>query len=162
MLVSSVALGVLAGLLLRGDWRNLRELRLVWWQLAVAALGIRLVALAVGLPVWAHLTAIVLVAAVAARNWRLAGAPLVALGSALNALVVALNGHMPFDAAAAAAVGAITLENDELHRRLGSDTQLPWLADVLPFGLFRAVYSVGDVIIAAGGFWIPLAALRRR
>lgn len=162
MLVSSVALGAVAGLLLGGDWRNLRALRLEWWQLAVGALGVRLLALVVGLPVWAHVAAIVIVAVVAARNWRLAGAPLVALGSALNAVVIVVNGHMPFDAAAAAAVGAITLENDALHRRLGPDTHLPWLADVLPFGLFRAVYSVGDVIIAAGGFWIPFSALRHR
>lgn len=162
MLVSSVALGTVAGLVFRGDWRNLRELRIAWWPVAVLALGVRLVGLLVGLPVWAHVTAIVLVAAVAARNRRLAGATLVALGSSLNAIVILLNGSMPFDATAAAAVGAATLENDALHQPLGPHTRLPWLGDVLPLGLFRAVYSVGDVIIAVGGFWIPFAALRHR
>ena len=162
MLVSSVALGTAAGLVFRGDWRNLRDLRIFWWQFAFLALGLRLLALIVGLPVWAHIVAILLVAAVAARNWRIGGAPLVAIGSALNAVVILANGGMPFDAAAAAAVGALTLENDALHQPLDPDTRLPWLADVLPVGLFRAVYSVGDVIIAAGGFWVPFSVLRRR
>lgn len=162
MLVSSVALGGLAGLLLRGDWRNLRDLRILWWPLALLALAIRALALALGLPVWVHVAAILLVAAIASRNWRIAGAPLVAGGSALNAFVIVLNGGMPVDSSAAAAVGAITLSNDALHHPLGPDTKVPWLADVLAFGVFRTVYSVGDVIIAAGGFWIPFSILRRR
>lgn len=162
MLVSSIALGTVAGLVFRGHWRSLRHLRIIWWQFAFVALGLRLIALIVGLPVWAHLAAIFLVAAVAARNWRIAGAPLVAVGSVLNALVILANGAMPFDAAAAAAVGALTLENDALHQELGPDTRLPWLADVLPVAPLRAVYSFGDVVIAAGGFWIPFSALRRR
>jgi hypothetical protein len=162
MLVSSVALGVLAGLIFRGDWRKLRDVRILWWPLALIALSIRFVALILGLPFGVHLAAILLVTAVASRNWLIPGALLVAGGSALNALVIVLNGAMPFDSAAAAAAGAIALESDALHRRLGPETRLPWLADVLPMGLFRAVYSVGDVIIAAGGFWIPFSILRRR
>ena len=162
MLVSSVALGGLAGLLLGGNWRNLRDLRIHWWLLALVALAIRLLALAVGLPFLVHVGAILLVATVALRNRQIPGAPLVALGSALNALVIVLNGGMPVDAAAAIAVGAVTLPNDALHQQLGPDTRLPWLADVVPMGVFRAVYSVGDVIIAAGGFWIPFSTLRRR
>jgi len=162
MLVSSVALGGIAGLLLQGDWRNLRDVRISWWPLALLALGLRLLALAVGLPVWIHVIAILLVVGVATRNWRIAGAPLIALGSALNAIVIMVNGGMPVDTSAAVEVGALTLANDALHHPLGPETRLSWLADVLPMGLFRAVYSVGDVIIAAGGFWIPFAILRRR
>ena len=162
MLVSSVALGGLAGLLFGGDWRNLRNLRIHWWPLALLALGIRVLALVVGLPVVAHVTAILLVALIAARNWQIAGAVLVALGSASNALVILLNGGMPFDAAAAVAVGAQTLQTDALHHHLGPATKVPWLADVIPVPLFRAVYSIGDVIIAAGGFWIPFSVMRRR
>ena len=162
MLVSSVAVGGLAGLLFRGDWRNLRSVRILWLPLALVALAMRVAALALGLPALAHVVASLLVAAVAARNWQIPGAVLVAAGSTLNATVILLNGGMPFDTAAAAAVGAVMLGNDALHQPLGPNTRLPWLADVIPMGLFRTVYSVGDVIIAAGGFWIPFSILRRR
>ena len=162
MLVSSVALGGIAGLLLGGDWRNLRSLRIHWWPLAILALAIRVAALIVGFPLAAHVTAILLTSAIAARNWRIAGAVLIALGSAMNAVVILLNGGMPFDAEAAASVGAQALQTDSLHHHISPATKFPWLADVIPVAPFRAVYSVGDVVIAAGGFWIPFAALRRK
>lgn len=162
MLASSIALGGLLGLVFRGNWRNFRDIEIRWWPLALLALGTRVVAVLVGLPVWAHVLAILLTAAVAAVNWRIPGATLVACGSLLNAIVIATNGGMPFDAAAAASVGARPLLSDALHHSIGPETQLLWLADVLPVELFRNVYSVGDVIIAAGGFWIPFAVLRRR
>src|SRR5688572_227813 len=65
MLVSSVALGGIAGLLLRGDWRNLRDVRISWWPLALLALALRVLAVAVGLPVWIHVVAILLVVGIA-------------------------------------------------------------------------------------------------
>lgn len=161
MLASSVVLGTLAGLLLRGDWRNLRTLRIHWWQLALVAFGIRIVGVLFALDVAAYAVAILLSAVIAARNVHLRGAALVALGSSLNAAVVLLNGGMPVDQAAAAAVSAQTVLNDALHIPLDEHTRLPWLADVLPFPLFRSVYSFGDVLIAAGGFLLPFSALRR-
>ncbi len=162
MLASSVALGGLAGLILRGNWRNLRDLKIRWWPLALLALAIRVIGVLIGLPAWAHVVAIMLTAGIAARNWRIAGALFVAAGSLLNATVIVANGGMPFDVAAAASVGVVILPNDALHHPLGPETRLPWLADVVPIGLFRAIYSVGDVIIAVGGFWIPFSVLRRR
>lgn len=162
MLASSVVLGGLTGLALRGNWRNFRDLEIRWWPLALLALGTRVLAVLVGLPVWAHVLAILLTSAVAARNWRIPGALLVAAGSLLNAVAIGANGGMPFDAAAAASVGARPPLNDALHFPIGPDTRLPWLTDVIPVGLFRNVYSVADFIIAAGGFWIPFSVLRRR
>ena len=162
MLASSVVLGGLAGFALGGKWRNLRDLRIVWWPLAVAALALRVLAVILALPVAVHAGAILLTAVIAARNWRLPGAVLVAGGSLLNAVVIVLNGGMPFDATAAASVGATPLPNDALHHPIGPVTILPWLADVFPLGVFRNVYSVGDFVIAAGGFCIPFFVLRRR
>lgn len=162
MLASSIALGGIAGLLLRGDWRNLRQFRPHWWQVAALALLTRGLGVVFGLPVAVHTAAITVVAVVALRNWRLPGALLVALGSTLNVLVIVANGGMPFDATAATSVGAQVLANDALHHPLRPDSRLPWLADVLPVAMFRNVYSLGDVFIAAGGFWIPFSVLRRR
>lgn len=162
MLASSVVLGGLAGLALGGHWRNLARIRIIWWPIAIVALALRVLSVVLGFPVAVHALAIVLTAGVAARNWRLTGALLVAAGSLLNALVIVLNGGMPFDAAAAASVGARPLVNDALHHPIGPGTVLLWLSDIIPLGLFRNVYSVGDFVIAAGGFCIPFFALRRR
>lgn len=162
MLASSVVLGTLAGLVMRGSWKNLRGVQVHWWPLAFVALAMRVVGLIVPLPVAGYVAAIVLAAVIAARNFRLAGAPLIAAGCLLNALVIALNGGMPFDTAAAEAVGARPLLNDRLHIAIGPETRLTHLADVIPLGVFRNVYSAGDLLIAAGGFWVPFALLRRR
>lgn len=162
MLASSVVLGGLAGLALGGNWRNLRDVRIAWWPLALVALAVRVLAVILALPVAVHAGAILLTAGVAARNWRIPGAALIAAGSLLNAVVIGVNGGMPFDAAAAASAGATPLPSDALHHPIGPGTILPWLADVIPLGLFRNVYSVGDFVIAAGGFCIPFFVLRRR
>lgn len=162
MLVSSIALGTVAGLLFGGKWRASRDLRLEWAPLAICALALRIVGLLIPLPLAVYLAAIVVVAAVALRNFRIPGAVLIGAGSLLNALVISINGGMPFDPAAAAAVAAQPLLNDQLHPTLGPDTRLPWLADVIPLPIFRNVYSAGDFLIAAGGFWVPFDLLRRK
>ena len=162
MLASSVILGGLAGLALGGNWRNLRDVRIAWWPLAAASLALRVLGVVLAWPVAVHVGAILLTAAVAAMNWRIPGAALIAAGSLLNAMVIGVNGGMPFDAAAAASAGASPLLNDALHHPIGPGTILPWLTDVIPLGLFRNVYSVGDFVIALGGFCAPFFVLRRR
>jgi hypothetical protein len=162
MLASSVALGTLAGLLTGGHWRRLRGIRIAWWPLAVVALALRVAGVILPLDVVVYVVAILLVAVVALRNARVPGAALIGVGSLMNAAVIALNGGMPVDPAAAAAVDASPLLNDRLHVVLDETTRISWLADVIAIGLFRNVYSIGDVVIAVGGFWVPFAALRRR
>jgi MFS family permease len=66
---------------------------------------------------------------------------------------------MPYDPALAISVGA-TLPNDGLHIPLTPDAHLPFLADIIPFGIARAVYSIGDFLIAFGGFLIPFVLLQ--
>lgn len=162
MLASSIALGTVAGLALGGRWHGLRDLRLAWWPLAIVAGIMRIAGVLVAMPLLVYLVAIILVAAVAFKNLRISGAILIGAGSLLNALVIALNGGMPVDPTAAAIAAAEPLLNDRLHTVLGPETRLPWLADILPLPIFRNVYSVGDVVIAAGGFWIPFAFLRAK
>lgn len=162
MLASSVALGAIAGIATRGNWRNLRAVHVHWLPLAMLALGVRVVGVLIALPLPAYVGAIVLVALIAARNVHIPGALLIALGSLLNAVVIVANGGMPVDASAAAIAGASPLLNDPLHTTLGPETRLPWLVDIVPFAIFRNVYSAGDFLIAAGGFWAPFALLRRK
>ncbi|MGH2498600.1 MAG: DUF5317 family protein [Candidatus Limnocylindria bacterium] len=161
MLASAVALGVAAGLAFGGDWRRLARVRIRAWPLLAAAFAIRAVGFAVPLPPALYLAALAAIVAVALLNARLPGALLVAFGTALNVAVIALNGGMPVDAAAALAAGAEQRVGDGLHVPLTDTTLLPFLADVIPVPLVRGVYSAGDVVIALGGFWLPFAALRR-
>jgi hypothetical protein len=161
VLVSSIALGIVAGSALGGRISRLATLRIRWWPLLVAALAVRILApLAGDFAAALYLTAFAGVVLVAVADRSLPGMPLIALGSLLNLTVVAANGGMPVDPTAAAAVGA-SIPNDRLHQPLTHATRLPLLADVIPLPLLRSVYSPGDVVISIGGFVLPFSWLRR-
>ncbi|MGH2819927.1 MAG: DUF5317 domain-containing protein [Actinomycetota bacterium] len=84
-------------------------------------------------------------------NRRTPGILLVGAGLALNALVIALNGGMPVSDRAVQVSGAPTVEGDRLkHERLSSDTNLPWLGDVIPVPVLGEVLSIGDLVLALG------------
>lgn len=93
----------------------------------------------------------VLVVAFLLANRRLPGVWLVAIGLALNAVVIAANRAMPVDPAAIAAIG---LEGATVppgkHTLLTAETHLPWLADIIPVSWLRSIVSVGDLVLAAG------------
>ena len=160
MLASGVIAGIAAAVAFGGDWRRLATFSLRFWPLLIVALGIRVVAsLSPGAPLSAYLLALFGIAGVAALNWRIPGAILIAMGTAMNILVVALNSGMPYDAATVAAVGA-PLPTDSLHALMDPSTRLPFLGDIVPVGVVRSVYSVGDFLIALGGFLIPFMWLQ--
>lgn len=162
MLASSIVLGVLTGWLLRGDIRRIGAIRVRWWPLLALAVAIRVLGGALGdLAVPAYLVAFGSVLAVAVANASLPGMPFIALGAALNLLVVGLNGGMPVDPAAVE-VAAARMPVGRLHVPLTAATVLPVLADRIPMAVFANVYSVGDVALAAGGFMVPLGVIRRR
>ena len=162
MLASGPALGVLAGLALRGRLSRLADLRIRWWPVLGIAVALRLVAGGVGeRAAILYVVAFAAIVAVALMNARIAGMAVIAAGASLNLAVVAANGAMPVDAAALAAAGA-TMPDDRLHIPLGDASAISLLADRIPIGLFRGVYSVGDVLLTAGGFWVPFACMRRR
>jgi hypothetical protein len=162
MLASGVILGVAAGFLIRRSWRPLASVELRWVPLLVVALLARTIAPLLGvLALPLYVFALGATAGAAAVNWRLAGAAAVAAGSALNLLVVLLNGGMPVDPAAAQAAGA-TMPFDGLHIVLDGEVRLALLSDVIPVALIKGVYSVGDVLIAVGAFLVPFVAFLRR
>jgi hypothetical protein len=162
MLTSAVALGVIAGWLSGGRrLGRLGDLHIRWWPLLVAAVVVRVTATFFGeLSAIAYVIAFAGITAVALADRDLPGMTLIAAGATLNAIVVAANGGMPVDQGAVAAAGA-TMTNDRLHIVLSAATRLPQLADVFPLPLYRTVYSVGDVLLAIGGFWLPFAWMRR-
>ncbi|HEV8656223.1 MAG TPA: MFS transporter [Candidatus Limnocylindria bacterium] len=101
---------------------------------------------------------------VALANWRLPGSSLIALGTFMNVLVILLNSGMPYDVPTAVSVG-VRIPDDALHVVLDPATRLPLLADIIPFAIgplafTRAVYSVGDFLLAFGGFLIPFMWLQ--
>jgi MFS family permease len=160
MLVSGVAVGIALGIAFGGDWRRLATFNLQWWPLLVVAAALRLVTVfEPHAELSVYLLGLAGIGAAAALNWRLAGAALIAIGTAANVLAILVNGGMPYDAVMANAVGA-PIPTDGLHVVLTPATHLPFLTDIIPFGVGHAVYSIGDFLIAFGGFLIPFMWLQ--
>jgi hypothetical protein len=88
-------------------------------------------------------------------NWWRPGMVLIGLGLLLNAVVIGANGAMPVsqDAIDALGIGDVTVHPGK-HELMTEQTQLPWLADILPLPPLRTIISVGDIVLAAG--LIPL------
>jgi hypothetical protein len=162
MLASGALLGLIAGLAIGRSWRPLAAVQIRWFPLLIAGLlarGIAPFVPAIAFPLYVF--ALAGTAVGAAANIRLAGAVLVALGGVLNLAVVLLNHGMPVDPGALAAASA-SMPTDALHVTVTGATVLVSLADVIPVSLAHAVYSVGDVCIALGGFLVPFVLLIRR
>ena len=160
MLVGGVVAGFAAGIAFGGDWRRLATFSLRLWPLLAIAAGLRILGVLVPVaPFAVYFAGLAGVAIVALANWRIPGAALIALGTVLNVLVVLANSAMPFDLEAVRAAGA-AIPRDALHLPLGPETQLRFLADIIPVAVVHGVYSVGDVLIAIGGFLIPFILIQ--
>lgn len=158
-----IVVGCLVGLARGGSLHNLAQLHLVAWPLvfvAVAAQALGAFSGSSALYVLGMVASALLVTAFVALNRDRRGMPLVALGFLLNGIVVAFNGAMPVDQAAADRVGvsivALYRNADAKHELADADTVLRPLADVIPVPLpppldFGSnVVSAGDVVLAAG------------
>lgn len=162
MLVSGVIAGIAAGIAFGGDWRRLSTFTLHLWPLLVVGAGLRLFGQLVPTsPLAVYFIGFVCIAVVAARNWHLPGAALISVGTFSNVLVVLLNNGMPYDVAVATEINALPPDNG-LYVALGPNTIFPFLSDIIPvaIGIFSSVYSVGDFLIAFGGFLIPFLWLQ--
>ena len=169
----ALALPLLAGLavapLLGGRWLRLADLQLRWVVLLYAALALQLVAFPVSTLPWRTpdraavilwLISYGLFAVAAARNLLVPGVPLVAVGMLSNlAAILANGGHMPALPTALRNAG-LHFEQSRNSTALATP-HLPWLVDrwAAPDWVpFANVFSVGDVLIALGGFLFALAA----
>jgi hypothetical protein len=160
MLVSGVAVGVAAAIAFGGHWRRLGDLNLRWWALLIVASALRLFTFfEPKADLTVYLLGLVGIGLVAALNWRIPGAALIAIGTFSNVLVIFLNGGMPVDTVVVATAGA-KIPDDSLHVVINPETRLPFLSDTVPVSLVRGVFSAGDLLIGFGGFLIPFILLQ--
>ena len=180
MLLAGIVLGLIAGLAVGGRLDNLLAARLRWTLLIFAALALRLgteaallrdVALAdhLRLPLLATAYGVLVVALWANRG--LPGIGLALVGTLLNATAIIVNGGlMPVWDQALAAAGLTPAQIDSpIHFVLSAQPPLDFLlqagplGDVIPFSLPLApnVFSIGDVLLAAGLAFFVFASLQR-
>ena len=162
-------IGLALAPLLGGRWSRLAELKIRWVGLFYAAIACQIVAFPVSALPWRTpdraavvlwLISYALFAVAAARNVRLPGVPLISVGMLSNvAAIVGNGGHMPALPSALRAAGL------HFHQSRNStalaEPHLSWLVDrwAAPAWVpWANVYSVGDVLIAFGGFVLALGA----
>ena len=156
-----VVAGVAIGLARGGSLRNLTAARLQWPWMIILAVALQLTgqfiprassSLAYGLVVGSYVVVFVF----AGKNWRLPGMAFVAIGAAMNYIVILLNRGMPISAAAAARVGFAGAKAERLVLRgkhfinVSGHAHLSALGDVIPLWRQPTVASVGDLVICAG------------
>lgn len=162
MLVSGLVAGLVLGLASGGNWRNLAKVDLSLLPALIVGLIARVAAPFLGvLALSASMVGLLLVAVTALANRGLPGAWLIALGALLNSVVTFVNGGMPVDPGALAVSGKGP-PSDGLHVILGPHSGLPFLADILLIPVINNIYSVGDVLLALGGFWMVFRLIRSR
>jgi len=161
---------LLVGLVLGGRVSRLAELPLRAHWLFFAAIALQVVAFPFGFLPWRTgdtaasllwLASYALLVAAAVVNRRIAGVPVVAGGLGMNVAAVAANGGtMPVLPEAMQAAGDDYLT--QANSTAAAEPNLPWLVDrwAAPDWIPLAnVFSVGDVLIAAGAVVIVLAAM---
>jgi hypothetical protein len=166
-----VAAGLIVGRLAGGRVGRLADLRIRWAWLAIAGFAVQVllfltpVGEALG-PVapWAYAGSTAAILAVILANIRVPGLAIVAVGAASNLLAIVANGgYMPVSAAALAALGWEEPPGYSNSAAI-ADPALAPLTDVfaMPSWLpFANVFSIGDVLIAAGIAVTIAVAMRR-
>jgi hypothetical protein len=146
----ALVVGVAIGLLTGGSLNNLARRPFRWWPVLAAGVVLQL-------PDWPGALALsyALLVAFALANVRIPGFGLLAVGLALNALVVIANHGMPVHDPA----GAVRADRGKHHIETPADRLTP-LDDRLDTPLGE-VLSFGDVVLAVG-LVTAMASLVRR
>jgi len=154
-------MALLAGLLvatvplLGGRLRALANLHIQSFWLIAGALALQVVAISV-VPTWpravlvgAHLVSYLMAGWFGWLNRRVSGLPIVALGGALNAVTIAVNGGtLPASRSALATAGIHPVAGDFNNSGVLAHPHLAWLGDVIPVPAsvpMANVFSIGDL-----------------
>lgn len=169
----ALALPLLIGLvlapLLGGRLSRLGELRLRWVALFYVGMALQIAAFPMSRLPWRTPDRVAIVlwlvsyglfAVAAAANFSLPGVPLIAVGMLSNvAAIVSNGGHMPALPSALRAAGLHFAQSRNSERVISP--HLPWLVDrwgAPDWVPLANVFSIGDVLIAVGGFVFALVA----
>lgn len=182
LLVTPALIALIIALLQGGSLRNAATIPLSGAPFFLAALAVQIILYLPGIRTSAfvheygaaiYVVSMGLAIVGALHNWNLGTAlRIAALGLALNTLVIALNGgYMPTNAAATQAVRGTAMVREIANPHLygnvhfaGSSTRLTILSDVIPLRVPDGpgnVYSIGDVLLAAGVATLVYRATRR-
>lgn len=184
ILVFALFLAVCLGLVRGGNLSNLQFLRLRGYGIVLGAVILQIAVIYLPLPTQTNLPLRVtvlsisfgLVALFIWLNRALPGMALIGIGFLANWIVILANGgHMPvtIDALAAAGLDRLVSSADAGTLVFGSkdillpfdQTRLGFLSDIFvippPFPI-PSVFSIGDVLIALGMFWLVPGALGAR
>jgi hypothetical protein len=159
-------MALLAGLLVAtvplfgGHLRALAHVRIKSFWLIAGALALQVVAISV-VPTWpravlvsAHLVSYLMAGWFVWLNRRVSGLPIVALGGALNAVTIAVNGGtLPASRSALATAGIHPVAGDFNNSGVLAHPHLAWLGDVIPVPAsvpMANVFSIGDLLILLG------------
>ena len=171
--VATIVVAVLVVALTRGSFQRLGQIKLRALWLMLVALGIQIVLEFVDFPrdriedagLGILLLSYALILAFCYVNRRLSGMLIVAIGVALNVLVIALNGGMPTKDDVETRAGRqvhVPIERTAKHKPRQDDDLLPFLGDVITVpGFPNQQFSVGDIVIGIGIVDICFEASRR-
>jgi hypothetical protein len=140
-----------------GSLGRLAALRLRWLWAAPAALLVQVIILEI-IPDsnqtvlgWIHVASYALIVAFLWANRRIAGVPVVAVGTVSNMLVIVLNGGVMAASRTAQRLAGLSLGGGFHNSNALSHPHLLWLGDIIPIpGPLPNVLSIGDCMIFAG------------
>src|SRR5665213_1964708 len=143
-----------------GQLRALAHVRIQAFWLIGGALALQVLAISV-VPTWpravlvsAHLVSYLMAGWFVWLSRRVSGLPIVALGGALNAVTIAVNGGtLPASRSALATAGIHPVAGDFNNSGVLAHPHLAWLGDVIPVPAsvpMANVFSIGDLLILVG------------
>lgn len=165
LLASILVIGLLLGWGLGGGITNLAQLEVRLWWLIPLALVLQLMPLPQSesgplryLPFVVLLVSFLLIGWAMVLNLGLRGFPVILLGVVLNLVPIVANQGMPVDGSAVVEAGG---ELADVPRELGGkhhlkrpEDQVTFLADTIAVrSPFRAVVSIGDLVMWLGAGW---------
>jgi Family of unknown function (DUF5317) len=157
--VAALVIGAAVGLATGGKLRYAARRRIHWWLLILVGFGLELAAdrwLSGAVGYLALVAGPICLVIWAARNARVPGMGLVALGVLANLAVMSVDRGMPVERGALVSAGIAARGADVIsvsghrHHVVRPSDHLRFLDDRIPLAVAHEVVSVGDIILAVG------------